>query len=59
MPGGPKHVATLDDAPPEMHLIFQGLLEPYTESYLNLNEIDELTSDCRLGLPLLLTMRPA
>ena len=42
-----------------MDLIFQGLLEPYTESYLNLNEIDKLTSDYRLGLSLLLTMRPA
>ena len=59
MPGGPKHVATVDDVPPEMDLIFQGLLEPYTESYLNLNEMDELTSDCRLILPLLLAMRLA
>jgi len=42
-PGGPKQVTTVDDAPPEKDLIFQGLLKHYNESYLNLNEMEELT----------------
>ena len=42
-PGGPKQASGANGIPPERDLIFQGLLKHYNESYLNLNEMEELT----------------